>query len=415
MNDTIIVGGGLSGLAAATLLARAGKRVTLFEKAQALGGRAVTHQLAGGWFNLGPHALYRAGKGAKLLRQLGVPYTGSIPSASGNLAMAGGKLHGLPSGLVSMLSTSLLTAGEKLEAARVLAGIARIDLDALEDKTVAEWTAGFRHRRVRELVHAMTRVTCYANAPELMSAAATLRQLRLALAANVLYLDGGWRTLVEGLRSAAEAAGVRLETGQRVGLVRSGGVQLHGGAFHPAASVMIAGSPHLATELTGAASLQSAARELVPVRAACLDLLLTALPRPRARFALGIDQPLYLSVHSATAKLAPEGRHVLHAAKYLAPDDAGAAAQPDLEAALDLLQPGWRAHEAGRRFLPEMTVAHAVVTPKGRPDVEVRELPGVYVAGDWVGPEGMLADAALASSERAAERILRSGVLGTAA
>lgn len=38
--DVVIVGGGMAGLAAAAYLARAGKTVTLFEKAVNLGGRA---------------------------------------------------------------------------------------------------------------------------------------------------------------------------------------------------------------------------------------------------------------------------------------------------------------------------------------------------------------------------------------
>jgi hypothetical protein len=41
----------------------------------------------------------------------------------------------------------------------------------------------------------------------------------------------------------------------------------------------------------------------------------------------------------------------------------------------------------------------------GRPDVEVPELPGVFIAGDWVGTEGLLADAAVASAARAVHRL----------
>ena len=37
----------------------------------------------------------------------------------------------------------------------------------------------------------------------------------------------------------------------------------------------------------------------------------------------------------------------------------------------------------------------------GRPGAEVPGLPGAFVAGDWVGPVGMLADAALASGAHA--------------
>jgi len=46
-SEVAIVGGGLAGLAAAGYLARAGRSVLLFEKAAALGGRAVTHKRDG--------------------------------------------------------------------------------------------------------------------------------------------------------------------------------------------------------------------------------------------------------------------------------------------------------------------------------------------------------------------------------
>src|SRR3954454_23024632 len=53
------------------------------------------------------------------------------------------------------------------------------------------------------------------------------------------------------------------------------------------------------------------ARELVPnlewpatnaVTAACLDIALSKLPEPKNTFALGIDKPLYYSVHSKWAQ-----------------------------------------------------------------------------------------------------------------
>jgi hypothetical protein len=37
----------------------------------------------------------------------------------------------------------------------------------------------------------------------------------------------------------------------------------------------------------------------------------------------------------------------------------------------------------------------------GRPGAAVPGLPGVFVAGDWVGPEGWLSDGSLVSGERA--------------
>src|SRR5205814_1856570 len=90
--DVAVVGGGISGLAAAAYLGRNGRSVALFEKANHLGGRARTHVRDGFQLNLGPHALYRAGRGAVVLRELGVPFSGGVPASSG-FAIREGKAH----------------------------------------------------------------------------------------------------------------------------------------------------------------------------------------------------------------------------------------------------------------------------------------------------------------------------------
>jgi phytoene dehydrogenase-like protein len=150
------------------------------------------------------------------------------------------------------------------------------------------------------------------------------------------------------------------------------------------------------------------------VRAACLDLALASLPDPRATFALGMDRPLYLSVHSAAARLAPEGGALVHAARYLDPSEPEDAERDrgEIERVLDLVQPGWREQVVHKRFLPHLVVTHGLVTAArgataGRPGPEVPGTRGLYVAGDWVGPEGQLADASLASARRAAESCVR--------
>jgi phytoene dehydrogenase-like protein len=58
-SDVIIIGGGLTGLSTAALLARSGKTVTLFEHlSREIGGHARTAEIDGFYFNQGPHALY---------------------------------------------------------------------------------------------------------------------------------------------------------------------------------------------------------------------------------------------------------------------------------------------------------------------------------------------------------------------
>ena len=144
------------------------------------------------------------------------------------------------------------------------------------------------------------------------------------------------------------------------------------------------------------------------MRAACLDVVLARLPRPRNTFVLGIDDPLYCSVHTATTPaLAPGGQQIVSLARYLAPGEHGdGEAERELEGVLDLTQPGWRALVVQRRFLPNLTVSNAVVATAGgglpgRAGAAVPGADGLFVTGDWVGPRGMLADAVLASAKEA--------------
>jgi len=63
-----------------------------------------------------------------------------------------------------------------------------------------------------------------------------------------------------------------------------------------------------------------------------------------------------------------------------------------------------------QRLMPQMTVAHALVHAENpRPCSEIPGLRGAYLAGDWVGERGMLADAAVSSARWAATEILARG------
>ncbi|MBE4748191.1 FAD-dependent oxidoreductase [Corallococcus sp. ZKHCc1 1396] len=418
-----VVGGGLGGLTAAALLARGGCDVTLFERSKHLGGRAQTSEVEGFRFNLGPHALYRAGAALRVLGRLGVKPQGDIPAQTGGYALRAGRLHTLPRGPVSLMTTDVLSLAGKLEVARLLAGLGRIDTDALGSLSTREWLdTRLAREDSRALLAALVRVATYCADLTALSAQAAVRQVQAATAANVLYVDGGWSTLVEAVALQAREAGARLELSTRVAAVvlregggRVEGVRLADGTVRAVDAVVVAGGPaEVAALVPGDAALARDAQEAVPVKAATLELGLSGLPRPDALFALGVDGPWYASVHSASARLAPEGGAMIHVAKYLGGSDA-APKEAELEAVMDALQPGWRARVVARRFRPALTVSEGLPLAAkgglaGRPTVEVPHLGGLYRVGDWVGGEGMLADAALASAE-AVERALLQGTV----
>jgi hypothetical protein len=59
------------------------------------------------------------------------------------------------------------------------------------------------------------------------------------------------------------------------------------------------------------------------------------------------------------------------------------------------------------RFLHKMVVSHSLPRPgaglAGRPSVAIDDQPGLFVAGDWVGGHGLLADASLSSGSAAGQ------------
>jgi protoporphyrinogen oxidase len=158
--DVAVVGGGLAGLAVALYLSRAGLRVTLHEKSRHLGGRARTRTIERFRFNVGPHALYCAGRGAAVLHDLGVRVEGNRPG-HGAYAVRSGRFHTLPIGFVSLASTGLLRPLEKLEVARRLNELRTIDTSVLQNVPLIAWLQHTVHDVVRELLEAIVRVSTY--------------------------------------------------------------------------------------------------------------------------------------------------------------------------------------------------------------------------------------------------------------
>ena len=204
----------MSGLAAAIYLARAGCSVTIFERRRILGGRAITHLRQGYRFNLGPHAVYRGGA-SSVYRELGIPVRGGSPPAKG-IAMHGGSRYSLPVGALSVLTTGLLSAKAKIEAAKVLIRIRFLDPSKIGEMTAREWLdQNVSDERLRQTIEALMRLATYTDAVERQSARAALTQLNIATR-GVLYVDEGWQKLVDALHSNAVTSGVNFITSSHV-------------------------------------------------------------------------------------------------------------------------------------------------------------------------------------------------------
>jgi phytoene dehydrogenase-like protein len=430
--DTVVVGGGLGGLLAAIAAApphrgRAAQRprVALIDP-HPLGGRARVDRRGGFVLNRGPRALYVGGPAHRILEDLGVDVShGAPPTLGASAARAGGVLHRFPGGPVAAARTTLLSPRDKVAVARATARIVRPRPDEGAGSSVAAWLDEQRLQgRARAFLEALVRVSTYAHAPDRLDARLALANARLGMTSGVRYLDGGWQSLVDQLAAIAAGRGVeviadhveRLVVDRPEGAADAAHWLVTGRrGVHRARSVVVAaGTPQAAAGILGARPPSWGAPG-PEATAACLELGVRC-PPPR-RFVLGIDEPTYLSTHAPPARLAPEGQAVVHLMRYLAPGeelpaDAVHAQLRDLARAAGVADDDI----VVERFLARMVVTASLPTPdRPRPAVAVAEHPGVFVAGDWVGGEGLLLDAVAASALEAGRLAAATAVVQAAA
>lgn len=408
--DTVVLGGGLAGLVAASTAGAAGGRVLLLDP-HPLGGRARCDGRDGFVLNRGPRALYLGGSARAVLEDLGVDVAaGGPPPTRGSSVSIRGHLHRAPDGPTSLLRTTAMTAREKAAFGRALARVPKLDPAQLVGTSVSAWLDGLGLQGApRLLAAAYVRLATYVDAPDVLDAGAAVANLQLALAGGVRYLDGGWQSLVDALVAlggfevrALEATSIGPEDPLGRVEVRTAG------ATHLTRSVVVAtGTPAAAAKLLG-----SRADDVGPVgptvTAACLEL---GVRRPPAHtFVVGGDEPVYLSTHAPAARLAPPGHALVHVLRY---HPVGTASDADADRAQL-----WRLAEAAgvdrddvvvHRFLARMVVSGSLPHAAsgglaGRPAMAQPDRPGVLLAGDWVGDRGMLADAAVASGRAAGRR-----------
>ncbi len=380
--DVVVVGGGLAGLAAAARVANAGKQVIVYEKRSDVGGQARSTVNDGFTLNQGPHALYRRGPGERTLAKLGVRIRGGRPAVKGRIVM-GGEAHLAPAGTITLLRTSALSPRDKIEVASVLAILARFTASAHASQTVDEWiNRSVKRERPSQMLHALVRLSTYVNQPDQLSAEVAIGQLQMALASGVYYLHDGWQSLVDQLLNRPN-----------MHIVSGEGIE----ELPDARTVIVAtGGPG------AAARLLDRTFDVGPAAvASCIDFGVTTAPEHN--FVLGGDTPFYCSNHSAVAKLAPESSHLVSAMQYLADGD-----EPDPDAISDFVRRAGVTPEDAvlTRRLHRMTAVTSMATASrgglaGRPAVTDSGHDNVFIAGDWVGDVGHLADASLASGAAA--------------
>jgi len=208
MRDVVIVGGGITGLAAAYRLQRLAPHldVVLMEATSHLGGKIGTEQFDGFLLEWGPDCfLSRKPRGIGLCQELGLAgeLVGRNPRYAQTFVLRHGRLHRLPEGLTGMIPTNLeaLTHNTLLSAAALARLAQEPDIPSIPangDESVAHFIVRRLGREVLENLVEPLMAGIYAGQAAQLSLAATFPQLRQ------LELEHG--SLLQGLMKQRPAA-----------------------------------------------------------------------------------------------------------------------------------------------------------------------------------------------------------------
>ncbi len=413
--DVTILGGGIAGLTASIYLAQAGKKVLILDKASKLGGRGISNTIGDAYLNLGAHALYT--NCIEILNEVGVTVSGKLPKLSAAFIL------GDQSNQMKLIEAFNLFLGnhlkwkEKMEFIRFYRHIRKMDLDEINHISLEEYlNRKIASNRVKNLILAFIRVSTFTSNSEIISAGVAIGQLR---SAKVLYINEGWQSIVNDLIKKANQLGVTIQNSTVVSKITGS---------YPNINLILKNDTRINTSCLLSTinpidlvklfdepisdSFLQKCNQMIPVKAACLDLVMNGLPNPKLNFALGVDQPWYFSNHSSVAKLSnKEGEIVVHLMKYLnsVNETDSAKDEEELEGLLDVLQPGWRDYVISRRYLPKLIVSNDIKKPFHKLDNHLINsdigLEGIYIAGDWVGETELLLNASLTSVKNATKLI----------
>ncbi|GLW64152.1 protoporphyrinogen oxidase [Actinomadura rubrobrunea] len=201
----VVIGGGITGLAAARLLLRGGARVTVLEGSPRIGGKLRVSEIAGLPVDEGAESmLARRPEGLELVRDLGRAGDLVHPGTTSSAIFSHGALRPLPSGQVMGVPTDLAA----LARAQVLSpkGLARVPLDLVlpatprgaADVSVADYVGA---RLGREAVDRLVEPLLggvYAGRVEKLSFEATM--------ASVAAASRGHRSLIAAVRGLRQGA-----------------------------------------------------------------------------------------------------------------------------------------------------------------------------------------------------------------
>lgn len=378
--DVAVIGGGISGLSAAALLARRGYRVVLADQAPSLGGRWTSIRYGGMDVPTGAYSIEVGGVLERVFREAGAEFDVLVPSPA-TYYWYDGRFIDPGSGSGRLRRTFAAVCEDPDEVQRVMGAMrAAFSPGGAPNPCISlcEWLDGVtKHAGIRGVFHSLARATL---GTEEVSAAQFFYWLA-HVRAEYGYTRKGANKLVRGLAEVvtrhagevwtrARATRIEIEDGRATGIVlwRKGQqVTLRPfvviSSIGPAATARLVGHENLPAEYV--ARMQSR-KERYPHIDVHLESEEPLLPLPGTVFPVGVERMCLLLTPTLAVEWGPPGRHMTIAEANARSWDLEAEAKEVL-GELDRIIPAWRE----RANLVMLTLQSG--EPWGVFDLDIRE------------------------------------------
>jgi phytoene dehydrogenase-like protein len=425
--DVAVVGAGPAGLTVGGILAKRGRRVIVWEKARAVGGRSMVVERDGFTLDYGIHYVRfgEHGRMAAAMRAMGSPLEYADPGHA--WLWSDGELtpmtHGGSGRFAKLLSPATLRS---LRRFAEFGGPLTLPTDAQKSlaQLLVEVDADENTRYLARLLSLSAFVA--ASPAEVASTEAQAFLQRAALnhvrgGKQAGYPRGGWRRVFEAARSCIEQSGeLRLGSPVRRIVLQHGetvGVETDDGLTQASAVVAAVPGQRL-HEILDVAALGKEwprrLREIIPTAGISLDLCLGRRVTDLTGLILSLEPPFFAAFPSnLEPSLAPPGKQLATFFSPIEPErlrDGRVLGQreSDLRKAADAMFPGiFAAVEHERRLvLPIVDGALPMVGQswEDRPPCRT-SIPGLFFAGDWTAGRGAGSDIAFHSAMKAADLV----------
>lgn len=422
----IVIGGGLAGLTAATLLAKEGFEVHLYERSAQTGGRSFTVEKNKFIVNYGAHAVF--GYDQSYLKYINelldlklelIPFSPEKVKYEINNELTNSPVH-----LKGIFTTELLSGMGRFDFIKALMHLFLADPNDIEHISFGEWMSLQNYREdVKRLIITLATSNFFTAEPEKLKASQVILfyQKLFNSSAPVSYIKNSWKQLIVKLEKSLLDYGGKIHfrsSLKQVIVIDKKVQEVVINEEKITSDVFIFAIPPellIKTFDSNQQMLLKRFTDLVPTKVTILDIGFEQSYEIEYPYLFDVDHKLLITSSSFYDKsIVPNKGQLLQAIAYLKASDYNNKEslnqrKEELEEFVEQYFPNWKENAKYKRYISEVNV-QLIQHRMGQEPLPtfLEELEDVYFCGDWCQSKEQLSEISLDTAVSCTEKIIAS-------